>query len=119
MEALEKFNGRERLYELTLDEHDLDILFDLDSQGVCSNYTKSGARFQLFPHPSLFSESFEILPVDSDTYYAYFGDIKIKDYSALESLILSREKIPIEMPSVISNDENINLGYVNIKINRK
>src|SRR3989344_1324898 len=111
MEALEKFNGRERLYELTLDEHDLDILFDLDSQGVYSNYTPTGARFYLLPDLTSSDDAFRILLGDMDTYYMYVGDIRIRSAKDLEVLISSKEKIPIEMESVISNQIPINLGY--------
>ncbi len=118
MEVKEEYKDKKRLYELILSQRDLDILNDLDSQGVYSNYSPSGARFYLLPCIISPGSVFRILPTDPDTYYMYVGDIRIRSDKDLEYLISSKEKIPIEMDSVIPNQPPINLGYVELKINK-
>lgn len=116
MEVKEQFKDKRRLFELILDDSDLELLMDLDSQGTFSGYTKSGCRFHLYPHPSLFSESFRILPIDTNSYYIYLGDLKVKNREDLEKLILSRNIIPIEIDSVVQADNPINVGYVRFRL---
>ena len=116
MDIKQYSEGGTRIFELTLNKEDIKGLSDSDYQGVVSPYAPNEARFQLFPHPNLFSGAFQILPADPSVYYAYVGDLGIRSYKDLENLINSRDRIPIEMPSSVPDGNPINLGYVVLKV---
>jgi len=113
MEVTKHSEGQTRIYELTLDKKDIRILDSGFSEGIVSPVFPTGERFQIFPHPYYFSESFHVLPTDHSTYYIYMGDINVKKVGDLEKLIAEKGRIPIEIPGTI---KPINVGYVVLKV---
>lgn len=113
MEIRQYTENKTRIFELSLNEKDLEELSFLDGQGILSPYSLSNARFQLFPKIGNTDDAFRILPIDTTTYYAYV-DVGMKTSREIGEE-LSRSEIPIEIDQIIEN-KPINLGYVRFKI---
>ena len=116
MEVVRRIEGRSRVYEITLDEDDLSMISDLSSEGTWTPYGQCDTQFRIFPHPTDFEDCFKIMPGIPDGYYIYMGGHK--DMDDLKRMIRERGRIPIEdSVSMFGEQEKVNYGYVELKIN--
>ena len=106
---------RARYYHLTLDDADVDNLFNTQGGAVISPYADDGVRFWLYPFPGVFRKRF--LPHPEEGYYIYVGSQGCRARDDLVKLIEERgQNIPIEEESHFEGENPINLGFVSLHV---
>ena len=115
MKAVRRTEGTKSVYEVTLDEEDLNLISDLSSEGTWTPYGECDTQFRIFPHPTEFESSFKPLPSNPDGYYIYMGGHK--DIEELKEMIRQKGRIPIEETvPMFGKQEKVNYGFVELKV---